>query len=120
MHNTQANGAGPVAPPRRKKDAGSTPGPSADSSSSAATKKPVPRRPPPPKGKAKARVRSDEYDVDDLDDDDFRPVDVDMNLVKNMLQSYGSQQGEAGPASNILGTMGVKLPHETSNEEDAF
>ena len=61
----------------------------------------------------------DDYDIDDLDDDDFKPVDVDLNLVKNMLQSYDSQQGEAGPTSNILGSMGVKLPRDTS-EEDGF
>jgi hypothetical protein len=50
-----------------------------------------------------------EEDIDD-EDDDFRPVDVDLNAVKNLLESYGSQHGLPGPASNILGSMGFRLP----------
>ena len=38
------------------------------------------------------------------------PVDVDFNLVRNILQSFSTQQGLAGPASNILNSMGVWLP----------
>lgn len=38
------------------------------------------------------------------------PVDVDFNLVKNILESFSTQQGLAGPASNILNSMGVWLP----------
>ena len=33
-----------------------------------------------------------------------------MNAVKNLLESYGAQDGLAGPTSNILGSMGVVLP----------
>lgn len=49
------------------------------------------------------------YDIDD-EDDDFKPVSVDMNAVKNLLHSYEAQQGRPGPTSNILGGMGVRLP----------
>ncbi|XP_071943829.1 protein ecdysoneless homolog [Antedon mediterranea] len=42
--------------------------------------------------------------------EDLRPVEVDMNLLKNLLESYSSQNGLAGPASNILHSMGIKLP----------
>ncbi|XP_004680834.1 PREDICTED: protein SGT1 [Condylura cristata] len=38
------------------------------------------------------------------------PVDVDLNLVSNILESYNSQAGLAGPASNLLQSMGVQLP----------
>lgn len=38
------------------------------------------------------------------------PVDVDLNLVSNILESYSSQAGLAGPASNLLQSMGVQLP----------
>uniref|UniRef100_A0A8C0DCV2 Ecdysoneless cell cycle regulator n=1 Tax=Balaenoptera musculus TaxID=9771 RepID=A0A8C0DCV2_BALMU len=38
------------------------------------------------------------------------PVDVDLNLVSNVLESYSSQAGLAGPASNLLQSMGVQLP----------
>ncbi|XP_042192819.1 protein ecdysoneless homolog isoform X1 [Callorhinchus milii] len=43
------------------------------------------------------------------------PVDVDLNLVQNLLQSYSSQTGLAGPASNILQSMGVRLPDNQEN-----
>jgi len=45
-------------------------------------------------------------------DEDFTPVDVDVNLVKSFLDSFSSQQGLPGPASNLLGLMGVQLPHD--------
>lgn len=37
-------------------------------------------------------------------------VDVDLNLISNILESYSSQAGLAGPASNLLHSMGVRLP----------
>ncbi len=43
-------------------------------------------------------------------EEDFSPVDVDVNLVKSFLDSFSSQQGLPGPASNLLGLMGVQLP----------
>ncbi|KAJ3247346.1 hypothetical protein HDU78_004598 [Chytriomyces hyalinus] len=45
-------------------------------------------------------------------DDDEDALDVDANLVKNLLDSFQAQQGLPGPASNILGRMGFKLPRE--------
>ncbi|GMI86561.1 hypothetical protein like AT5G65490 [Hibiscus trionum] len=47
-------------------------------------------------------------------DEEFSPVDVDVNLVKNLLDSFSCQQGLPGPASNLLGLMGVKLPKDDS------
>ena len=35
-------------------------------------------------------------------------VDLDFNLVKNLLESYASQNGLAGPVSNILGDLKSK------------
>ena len=46
------------------------------------------------------------------DDDEMRPVDLDLNLVKDLLASYSSQQGLAGPVSNLLGSMGLTLPDD--------
>ncbi|KAK8954398.1 hypothetical protein KSP39_PZI001684 [Platanthera zijinensis] len=43
-------------------------------------------------------------------DEDLRPVDVDMNLVQSFLDSFASQKGLPGPASNLLGVMGFKVP----------
>lgn len=47
---------------------------------------------------------------DGFDDiENFRPVDIDVNALKNMLESYKSQLGEAGPSTNMLGPMGIHL-----------
>ncbi|KAK5642063.1 hypothetical protein RI129_008230 [Pyrocoelia pectoralis] len=46
----------------------------------------------------------------------FRPVDIDMNALKNVLESYQSQMGEAGPASTMLGPMGIHLEPGTSRD----
>ena len=42
--------------------------------------------------------------------DSLAPVDLDLNLVQNLLESYASQQGMPGPASNIAGLLGLSLP----------
>ena len=40
---------------------------------------------------------------------DADQVDLDMNLVKNIMSSVTSQEGLAGPATNLLGSMGWDL-----------
>lgn len=52
---------------------------------------------------------------------DADEVDVDYNLAKNLLESFKSQAGVAGPAGNILGMMGIRLPRDEddTDEEDA-
>ena len=47
-------------------------------------------------------------------DEDFSPVDVDVNLVKSFLDSYSSQEGLPGPASNLLGLMGMQFPQDAN------
>lgn len=44
--------------------------------------------------------------------EDLSPIDVDLNLVKSFLDSYSSQEGLPGPASNLLGSLGLKLPDD--------
>uniref|UniRef100_A0A7G3ANP3 Putative mads box transcription factor n=1 Tax=Lutzomyia longipalpis TaxID=7200 RepID=A0A7G3ANP3_LUTLO len=47
---------------------------------------------------------------DTFDDiEDFQPVDIDLNTLKNMMESYQAQLGGPGPASNLFGSMGVRL-----------
>jgi hypothetical protein len=41
---------------------------------------------------------------------DLLPVDLDMNLVKNLMASFSAQEGTAGPVSNIMGHMGIGIP----------
>lgn len=50
------------------------------------------------------------------DEDENAPVDVSLNLVKNVLESYKSQQGLPGPAGNILGQFGIVLPADEDDE----
>ena len=42
-------------------------------------------------------------------------VDVDYNLVANLLESYSEQGGGAGPASNIMSTLGIDFPKQNVN-----
>ncbi|KAL7023594.1 hypothetical protein ACKWTF_012698 [Chironomus riparius] len=47
--------------------------------------------------------KSFEKKPNEFDDiEDFQPVDVDMNAVKNMMESYKLQGASAGPTTNLL------------------
>ncbi|MBN3322187.1 ECD protein, partial [Atractosteus spatula] len=48
-------------------------------------------------------------------EEDTVPLDVDLNLVTNLLESLSSQAGLAGPASNLLQSMGIHLPPNTDH-----
>ncbi|KAK3273562.1 hypothetical protein CYMTET_18203, partial [Cymbomonas tetramitiformis] len=41
------------------------------------------------------------------------PVNVDVNLLKGLLDSYSAQGGLPGPATNLLGQLGLGLPTDT-------
>jgi hypothetical protein len=76
-------------------------------------------------GKSFLKQSTGPRDVESQDDrregskeGDLQPVDVDLNLVSNILDSFASQCGEPGPASNILQTMGIQLPLEADNSDD--
>jgi hypothetical protein len=53
------------------------------------------------------------------EEDASRPVDVDLNLVQSLLASYGAQEGLPGPASNLLGLMGLGLPDDADRRGGA-
>jgi HPt (histidine-containing phosphotransfer) domain-containing protein len=38
------------------------------------------------------------------------PVDVDLNLVRSLVESFAAQQGLPGPAGNLAGLLGLQLP----------
>lgn len=59
---------------------------------------------------AKGATSQDAGPDSEAEDAELTPVDVDMNLVANLLESYSAQAGLSGPASNILHSMGVYLP----------
>ena len=62
--------------------------------------------------KPKATLAEEE---DFTDDEDLQPVDVDFNTVKNLLESYNQQMGLPGPTSNLLESMGVRLPQNADS-----
>lgn len=67
------------------------------------------------KGAVKSRTYDrEENEEDDSDDDD---VNIDFNLAKNLLESFKSQGGMAGPGGNMLGMMGIKLPRDADDEK---
>lgn len=45
-------------------------------------------------------------------------VDIDYNLAKNLLESFKSQGGMAGPTGNLLGLMGMSLPRDEEDLDD--
>lgn len=55
---------------------------------------------------------SESTDIEDV----MKPIDVDLNLVQNFLESYSSQDGMPGPVSNIFNSMGISVPSNNSSE----
>lgn len=45
-------------------------------------------------------------------------VDIDYNLAKNLMESFKGQAGMAGPAGNMLGMMGIRLPRDEDEGEE--
>lgn len=43
---------------------------------------------------------------------DTEDVDIDFNLVENLMESFKSQNGAAGPGGNLMGLMGTRLPRD--------
>lgn len=64
-------------------------------------------------GRAPAAGASTSVDAkpeDKFDDiESFEPVDIDMSVLRNMLESYQAQLGGPGPASTLLGPVGLHL-----------
>jgi hypothetical protein len=54
----------------------------------------------------------------DEDEDSEAEVDIDFNLAKNLLESFKSQGGMAGPTGNLLGMMGIQLPRDEDDGKD--
>ncbi|KAK0610495.1 SGT1 protein-domain-containing protein [Bombardia bombarda] len=67
------------------------------------------------KGKEVATELPGEEEEDDDDDDE---VDIDYNLAKNLLESFKSQAGMAGPAGNLLSLMGMSLPRDEGDDDE--
>lgn len=59
----------------------------------------------------KTKVNANHLDEDeDFDDiESFEPVDIDVNAMKNLAESYKAQFGNHGPTSSLLSSLGVRL-----------
>ncbi|KAI9823301.1 MAG: hypothetical protein M1832_002525 [Thelocarpon impressellum] len=60
-----------------------------------------------------------DYEDKDEEVDDTEEVNIDYTLAKNLLESFKSQAGVAGPTSNLMGLMGMKMPRDEGDEDDA-
>ncbi|KAG0229615.1 hypothetical protein BGW42_001449 [Actinomortierella wolfii] len=63
---------------------------------------------------SRSHIRKPEEDNADLTVGD---VNIDLNLAKNLLESFRSQGGLPGPGSNLLGRLGVVLPRDEDSDE---
>jgi hypothetical protein len=77
---------------------------------------PTPRKLKAPRQKGEEQSKDKGNDVDDEESGD-EEVDIDYNLAKNLLESFKSQAGMAGPAGNLLGMMGMQLPRDEDENE---
>ncbi|CAG2168910.1 unnamed protein product [Oppiella nova] len=50
--------------------------------------------------------------------DGYKAVDIDLNALTNILESYSAECGVPGPATALFSTMGVKLPDDTDSDDD--
>ncbi|CAG8439028.1 13218_t:CDS:10 [Acaulospora colombiana] len=64
--------------------------------------------------------KKEENDGNDSDEELNKPVNIDLNLAKNVLESFKSQEGLPGPAGNILGRIGVGVIPVDSDDEDDY
>jgi hypothetical protein len=75
---------------------------------------------PTPKKLSALKGKSQPGDTKSLDpdseDESDGEVNIDFNLAKNLLESFKSQAGMAGPGGNLMGMMGMQLPRD---EDDA-
>ena len=64
------------------------------------------------KGKQPAPTAEDgsEHSLSDEEEND-----VNINLVRNLLESFKSQAGASGPAGNLMGLMGARLPRDETD-----
>ncbi len=70
------------------------------------------------KTKAKQKQTMTEAEIREYEDEDSDgEVDIDYNLAKNLLESFKSQGGMAGPTGNLLGLMGIQLPRDEDDGE---
>ena len=59
--------------------------------------------------RSEEQISTSSSTADESDTDD---IDIDYNLAKNLLESFKSQNGAAGPGGNLMGMMGMSFPRD--------
>lgn len=57
----------------------------------------------------------DDEDFDDIES--FEPVDIDVNALKNLAESYKAQYGNHGPTTSLLSSLGMRLDTEQNAQD---
>lgn len=60
--------------------------------------------------------RNSAQDTPPIHVSDSDNVEIDYNLVKNLLESFKSQNGTAGPGGNLMGMMDMRLPRDDEDD----
>lgn len=79
---------------------------------------PTPKKLAALKGKSKTEEEPTEEKEDWEEESDEEDLNIDYNLAKNLLESFKSQAGMAGPGGNLMGMMGVNLPRDEREFDD--
>ncbi|KAH8418269.1 hypothetical protein KR222_007643 [Zaprionus bogoriensis] len=66
-------------------------------------------------GSSSQRSAAVEDDFDDIED--FEPININVNTLRNMMDSYKSQMGGAGPVSNLFNAMGAGMSAAPADEQ---
>lgn len=54
--------------------------------------------------------KSEDVENDNFDEvEDFKPIDIDVNALRNIVKSYEGEMGKSGPASTLLTSIGLRL-----------
>jgi hypothetical protein len=78
---------------------------------------PTPSKPAVLKGKVSIEKEVDRKEHQDWEDEsDDEDINIDFNLAKNLLESFKSQAGMAGPGGNLLGMMGMQMPRDEDDK----
>ena len=54
----------------------------------------------------------------DSSDDELEDNDIDINLARNLLESFKAQSGAAGPGGNLMSAMGLRLPRDEGDHDE--
>ena len=72
-----------------------------------------------PKTAAEQAFSKDENEDLNSSDDELDDNDIDINLARNLLESFKAQSGAAGPGGNLMSAMGLRLPRDEGDQDES-